>query len=234
MCHPLLDGLWWRRRCRGPRRLQVQEPGRRRRSDRSGAASRRPARRKPGGHSPEAASLFEQNVGESVAGGLGSAASSPARALFSKSTTSAKDCLRRCRTAPGMLPGLVGHLPLYRRDLLVGEPVPQRIRRHGPSSGTRQRSHRAVAVMRRLIVGRAGLAARRHIPRIGCLGRLRADMHWPLRAAPLDESAGGSTGGRLVRSPVLLAELPPQQRPRRPRHAGGRQVLAAGDRRQWP
>ena len=29
---------------------------------------------------------------------------------------SAKDCLRRCRTAPGMLPGLVGHLPLYRRD----------------------------------------------------------------------------------------------------------------------
>ena len=36
--------------------------------------------------------VYEQNVGESVAGGLGRADSSPFRALFSISTTSAKDC----------------------------------------------------------------------------------------------------------------------------------------------
>ena len=58
--------------------------------------------------------------------------------------------------SPFMLPVLVGHLPLYRRDLLVGEPVPKGSRRHGPSSGTRRRSHGAVAVTRRLIVGCAG------------------------------------------------------------------------------
>ena len=74
---------------------------------------------------------------------------------------------------PFVLPVLVGHLPLDRRDLHVGEPVPVGARRHGPSSGTRRRSRRAVAVMCRPIVVHAGLTARRHVPRIGCLGRLR-------------------------------------------------------------
>ena len=41
---------------------------------------------------------------------------------------------RRLYDSPFMLPVLVGHLPLYRRDLLLGEPVPKGSRLHGPCS----------------------------------------------------------------------------------------------------